>query len=331
MYVTVATKNGDWLLVYQVKSAQAFSGLNRAKKMALATIFLAGLSIAAYALSLSKKMVRRIEAADRQKEKIRAQMSQTAKLASIGELAAGIAHEINNPVAIMVEEAGWIDDLIEEKEFQEGKYTGEFKRALKQIQTQGKRCKEITHKLLSFARKTDFQVNTFRLEELMADITAMTAKRASYSQVSIEADIQKGLPELHLPRTELQQVLLNLVNNALDAMEESGGTLSLSAKQVGDGLVLEVSDTGPGIPKENLPRLFDPFFTTKPVGKGTGLGLSICYGIIRKMGGDIHVQSVFDRGSTFRVTIPISMESRATALGAVEPPNPQRQGGKLYG
>ncbi len=306
VYATAVTKNGDWLLIYHMKAAQVFHGLNRAKKTALATVFLAGLSLAAYAFGLAKKMVRRIESADKKKEKVREQMSQTAKLASIGELAAGIAHEINNPVAIMVEEAGWIDDLLEEEEFQQGKNTGEIKRALRQIQTQGRRCKEITHKLLSFARKTDFRLSTFQLEALIADIIAMTAKRASYDGIRIDSNLQPGLPEFNLPQTELQQVLLNLFNNALDAMSETGGRLSIHARLEEDTLILEVSDTGPGIPKEDLPRLFDPFFTTKPVGKGTGLGLSICYGIIKRMGGDIRVDTLIGGGSTFRVTIPIS-------------------------
>ncbi len=330
VYATASTNKGDWLLVYQVSSAQAFRGLSRTKKTALATVLFAGLSLAAYAFSLSKKMVRRIESADRKKEKIREQMSQTAKLASIGELAAGIAHEINNPVAIMVEEAGWIDDLLEE-EFQQGKNMEEVKRALSQIQTQGKRCKEITHKLLSFARKTDFRVSTFRVETLIADIMAMTAKRACYESIQIDTDLQEGLPDFNLPRTELQQVLLNLFNNALDAMSEAGGRLSIRARLEEGTLILEVADTGPGIPKEDLPRLFDPFFTTKPVGKGTGLGLSICYGIIKRMGGNTRVDTVLGKGSTFRVTIPISRDGRAIATSAVELPGSNQHVERRHG
>jgi len=106
--------------------------------------------------------------------------------------------------------------------------------------------------------------------------------------------------------------LLNLINNALDEMEKNGGTLNVSSELEGDYIVVEVADDGPGIPEANLTRIFDPFFTTKPVGKGTGLGLSICYGIIKKMGGDIEVRSTVDAGTTFRVKIPIPTDEDQT-------------------
>lgn len=283
-------------------TSDAFSGLQRAKRVTYITVLLAVLLIAANAFSLSRKTVDRIEQADKKKQKMNEQMFQTGKLASIGELAAGISHEINNPVAIMVEEAGWIDDLLQEEEFKESKNLSELKRALRQIRAQGKRCKEITHKLLSFARKTDFTAQPVQLVELIEDILAISVKD---KHVVVSTDIQKDLPDLNLPKTELQQVLLNLINNALYFMKDNGGTLTLSAHLLTDRLVLEVSDTGPGIPNETLPRLFDPFFTTKPVGEGTGLGLSICYGIIKKMGGEISVQSLVDRGTMFRIEIPL--------------------------
>lgn len=330
IYVTTFLKDGDWLLVYRESASEAFSGLRKARKVAFVIILLAALCIAANAVSLSKKMVRRIELADRKKEKMREQMFQTAKLASIGELASGIAHEINNPVATMVEEAGWIEDLLEEKEFQQSKNLSEFRRALKQICTQGERCKEITHKLLSFARRTDFRVQKVRLNELIEDIIAITGKRANDSDVVVIKDIQKDLPEFHVSPTELQQVFLNLINNALDAMERRGGTLSISAKLREDHIVIDVSDTGRGIPKEDLPRIFDPFFTTKSVGRGTGLGLSICYGIVKEMGGEIGVNSVVGNGTTFSIKIPISKQREDTKWSPSETRDSYRQSVNLY-
>jgi two-component system NtrC family sensor kinase len=232
------------------------------------------------------------------------QMLQTSKLASIGELAAGIAHEINNPVAIMVEEAGWIEDLLEEENLQEMKNLEEFERALKQINSQGLRCKEITHKLLSFARKTDFKIQKVNLNELINDITALSSRHSKYNRVMITLDIQKDLPEFMLPPTELQQVLLNLIHNAIDAVEEDDGCVLVTAGVKEQNITIEVSDNGPGISEEDLPRIFDPFFTTKPVGKGTGLGLSICYGIVKRMGGEISVNSFPGSGTIFRIKIP---------------------------
>ncbi len=305
IYVTTFLKDGDWILVYQQLASEAFSGLKKAKTVALAVILIVSFLIGANAYSLAKRMVRRIAQADKEKQRLNEQMFQTGKLASIGELAAGISHEINNPVAIMVEEAGWIEDLLEEEEFQEGKNLSEFKRALKQIRTQGMRCKEITHKLLSFARKTDSRVQEVQLNELIQDMISFSGKRAKYSGVVINTDIQKDLPPIKVPPSELQQVLLNLINNALDAMEKSGGALSVSAQREDDNFVIKVSDNGPGIPKDTLSQIFDPFFTTKPGDKGTGLGLSICYGIIKKMDGEITVESAVGEGTTFHISLPM--------------------------
>ncbi len=330
--ICVATflKDGDWLLIYQQRASDAFSGLRKTQTIALVIISIVGALIVAKAFGLSKKMVRRIALADKEKEKMNEQMFQTGKLASVGELAAGIAHEINNPIAIMVEEAGWIDDLLEEEEFREGKNLNEFRRALKQIRTQGKRCKEITHKLLSFARKTDSRVQEVQLNELIEDIIDISTKSAKYGGVAINTNIQKDLPAIEASQTELQQVLLNLINNALDAMEKKGGTMSISAQLEEDNIVIEVSDNGPGIPKDNLARIFDPFFTTKPVGKGTGLGLSICYGIIKKLGGEISVRSVIDIGTTFRVIIPLSKDRENNVEGLPKIPDSHQEAGNLY-
>ncbi|MBL6972580.1 MAG: two-component sensor histidine kinase, partial [Desulfobacterales bacterium] len=236
------------------------------------------------------------------------QVIETGKLASIGELAAGIAHEINNPVAIMVEEAGWIQDLLEEEEFKEGKNLEEFNRALKQINTQGKRCKEITHKLLSFARKTDSRVQVVQINDLIDEAVGISEQRAKYGNVVIKTNLEKSLPCIQASQSEMQQVFLNLINNALDAMDNRGGIMDITSRLEGSNIILDFADNGPGIPRSNLARIFDPFFTTKPVGKGTGLGLSICYGIIKKMGGEIDIRSVIDMGTTFSIRIPIPKE-----------------------
>ena len=311
IYVAALLKHGDWLLIYQQKASDAFSDLRSAIKTALIVMFTAGVLIVFIALLLSRKMVHRIEQADKEKEMMNEQVVETGKLASVGELAAGIAHEINNPVAIMVEEAGWIEDLLEEEDFKDGENLQEFNRALLQIRTQGRRCKEITHKLLSFARKTDSRIQEIQLNEMIRELVVLSEQRARYSNVAVDTHLQEDLPTIRVSQTELQQVLLNLINNALDAMEKTGGTLTVSSSLetngiiVGDHIIVEIADNGPGIPSANLARIFDPFFTTKPVGKGTGLGLSICYGIIKKMGGNIEVRSVIDEGTTFTIKIPL--------------------------
>ncbi|UCH22266.1 MAG: GHKL domain-containing protein [Deltaproteobacteria bacterium] len=305
IYAASFLKNGDWLLVYQQDIDDAFSELNRTKNIAILIMITGSLVIIAVAFISSKKMVQRIEKADKEKELMNQQVIETGKLASIGELAAGIAHEINNPVAIMVEEAGWIRDLLEEEDFKEGENLDEFQRALNQIKTQGIRCKEITHKLLSFARKTDPKVHDVQINDLIEQMVELSAQKAKYSNVVVNTNLKKDLPPIQMPESELQQVFLNLLNNAIDAMEKTGGTIQITSHKENNNVLISVADNGPGIPRANLARIFDPFFSTKPVGKGTGLGLSICYGIIKKMGGSISVKSVIDVGTIFHVRIPI--------------------------
>ncbi len=304
IYVSAFLKNGDWMLVCQQNTADAFADLYRTQKIAVMIFLLGGLGIITTAILISKRMVSRIAKADREKEMMTQQVVETGKLASIGELAAGIAHEINNPVAIMVEEAGWIKDLLEEEEFQKSENLDEFERALKQINTQGKRCKEITHKLLSFARKTDSRVQVIQANNLIEEAVELSAQRAKYSKVVFNTHLEKNLPFIQASQSEMQQVFLNLINNALDAMDNKGGTIDITSRLEDDTIVIDLADNGPGIHQEHLARIFDPFFTTKSVGKGTGLGLSICYGIINKMGGEITVQSVIDQGTTFSIRIP---------------------------
>ncbi len=309
IYVATFLKGGEWLLVYQQRAFDAFTDLRNAFKVTLVIILLGSLCIISMAYVLSKKMVSRIAKMDREKQMMNEQMVETGKLASIGELAAGIAHEINNPVAIMVEESGWIEDLLSEEDLKESENLEEFKRALKQINTQGKRCKEITHKLLSFARKTDSRVQNVQINELLREVVSLSEQRARYSNVAIHVSLQENLPTVEVSESELQQVFLNLINNSLDAMEKTGGNIHISTEIVsgdsGRDILIRVDDDGCGIPEANLSRIFDPFFTTKPVGKGTGLGLSICYGIIKKLGGDLKVKSIIDEGTHFTIRIPL--------------------------
>jgi two-component system, NtrC family, sensor kinase len=225
-------------------------------------------------------------------------------LGPIGNLAEGIAHEINNPVGIMVEAAGWIDDLLQEVDLPENENLQELKRALKQIRTQGERCKQITHKLLSFGQRTDPRLRDVQMTDLIRDVVASFAPRLP-SGVTIETQFEPALPVVPASPSEMQQVLLNLVNNAIDALDEKGGVVTIRTRTEADQVVIEVTDNGHGIPASQLTRIFEPFFTTKPVGEGTGLGLSICYGLVRKHGGDITVESEPGVGSTFRVRLPI--------------------------
>ncbi len=304
IYAGAFLKNGDWLLIYQQSAEDAFADLDRSFFITTVIMTLGTAAVFLMAFTLSRMIVIRTAKADEEKKLMGQKVVETGKLASIGELAAGVAHEINNPVAIMVEEAGWIGDLLEEKEFQDGKNLDEFKRALAQIQTQGRRCKDITFKLLSFARKTAAKEQDIQINYVIEELVALSAQRAKFSMVEVKTELAEGLPMVRVSISELQQVFLNLINNAIDAIGNKGGKLTLSTRAQNGFAVVDVTDTGSGIPAANLSRIFDPFFTTKAVGKGAGLGLSICYGIINKLGGRIEVTSTVDVGTTFSVYIP---------------------------
>lgn len=306
IYVTALLKNRDWLLVYQQKQADALADQRRAQRISLIIFSLGGLSIIAMSFVLSWRMVNRIAQSDREKEMMNKQVIESGKLASLGELATGVAHEINNPVAIMVEEAGWIEDILTEAEFKDNPHMQELHRALGQINTQGKRCKDITTKLLSFARGSGSAIRELQINEIIEEVITLSSQRAKYANIEIHSALQPDLPEIRASETEMHQVFLNLANNAIQAMEKTGGTIQFRSysEDQDDNIVIEVADTGPGIPEAILGRIFDPFFTTKPVGRGTGLGLSICYGIIRKMNGDIQVKSTVGKGTQFTILFP---------------------------
>ena len=305
IFAGATLKNGDWLLVFQQDAADAYQDLHFAEKITILILLLGCFAIIATAWLISRRFVFRIAEADHEVDFMNRQVVETGKLAAIGELAAGIAHEINNPVAIMMEKAGWMQDLLEEENPKTMKNIEEFNLSLEEIKNQARRCKDITYKLLGFSRKTDSRPQPVHINTLIEDIIALSTDRAKYAGVVFHKTLRDDLPELNVSPAEMQQVFLNLINNAVDAMGKTGGRIDVATTGDKDYVSVKISDSGPGIPKLNLGRIFEPFFTTKPVGKGTGLGLSICYGIINRLGGQIDVESEVDKGTTFRIRIPI--------------------------
>ncbi len=322
IFTIAPLKQGQWFLCYQQEMSDAFSEIRRVRMVAISIFLITACGAVVLSFMVSRNLAQRLAQADRERTVMTHQVIETGRLASIGELAAGIAHEINNPVAIMVEEAGWINDLLEDGEPSSGKNLDEITRAVQQIRTQGERCKEITYKLLSFARKTDPTIREVMLNEVVTEVMGLIGQKTRYANVQIETRLSPMLPSLQASPSELQQVLLNLVNNAVDAIGNEGGTVTVTARQENDEVILEVKDTGAGIPEANLSRIFDPFFTTKPVGQGTGLGLSICFGIVEKMGGRITVDSQIGQGSTFTVYLPIDAGSRAEPADPIQKEEP---------
>ncbi len=229
----------------------------------------------------------------------------TDKLASIGRLAAGVGHEINNPLAIIDQKTGLIEDLLGITDDFDHKET--IASSLKAINQSVGRCKAITHRLLGFARRTDIVAENLNINEILREVLQFLENSMVYSRIKVDLQLQENLPLVSSDRVQLQQIFLNIINNAIDAIGKDGVITILTHLIAGEVRVV-IQDNGSGIEDDILMHIFEPFFTTKETGKGTGLGLSITYGLIKKLGGDITVRSHVGKGTAFTITIPVHSE-----------------------
>ncbi|OGR28219.1 MAG: hypothetical protein A2139_07740 [Desulfobacca sp. RBG_16_60_12] len=236
---------------------------------------------------------------------------QSQKLAAIGELSAGIAHEINNPLAIIRQEAEWMQLLL--KKLGDGKELEELQGSAHQIVEQVDRCTEITRNLLDFARKRDPVIQAVEVNRIIENMTMLVEKEAKHSNITIVRYYDETLPVIYSDAPQLRQVILNFLTNATYAIGKNGVITITTRLDANDALDIVISDTGCGIPEAQVSKIFDPFFTTKPPGQGTGLGLSICHGIIQRLGGRITVASTVGQGTEFTITLPRSRESELFA------------------
>jgi two-component system NtrC family sensor kinase len=229
----------------------------------------------------------------------------TDKLASIGRLAAGVGHEINNPLAIINQKTGLAEDLLDISTEFEHKKT--IQGCLKVIDQSVERCKAITHRLLGFARRADVQNEALQVNDVIKEVVQFLENSMMHNRIRLEFQLQPDLPLIHSDHLQLQQVFLNITNNAIDAIGKDG-QVTITTHVVAGEVRVVIQDDGHGIDSDILPHIFEPFFTTKETGKGTGLGLSITYGLIKKLGGDITVRSHVGQGTAFTITLPIHSE-----------------------
>jgi len=254
-------------------------------------------------LGVTTYLVSKLHIADQKRVKNLHMVEYSGKMASIGRLAAGVAHEINNPLAIINEKAGLIKDMFRfnDKYVKDDKLVGIVDAILVSVE----RCGRITRRLLRFARHMDVSIQPINLEEIIHEVLGFLGKEAEYRSIEVCVDVEEEIPRFQSDRGKLQQVFLNIVNNAFAAMKD-GGRLEITARRKGDDLVsVDISDNGCGIPKTDLKRVFEPFFSTKGDAGGTGLGLSITYGLVHEIEGEITVESKEGEGTTFTVTLPL--------------------------
>ena len=226
------------------------------------------------------------------------QLIQSEKLAAVGTLISGVAHEINNPLGNIL---GRVQLL------QRTAADDRSKRGLQTIRDECERAIRIVRNLLSFTREHKPETTLVSLNDTLDQVLELRAYELSVSNIELGKDFQADLPEISADPHQLQQVFLNLVINAEQAMTAAHGrgSLSITTQRVGDAVQVVVTDDGPGIPEELISQIFDPFFTTKDVGAGTGLGLSVCYGIVKEHGGEMRVESELEKGTTFTVELPL--------------------------
>ena len=313
LYATTWLKAKRWMLVVRQEKADAFKALRSAAYLILLIVVLGGSGIIATAFYITNRIVKSMEKTDQEKDQLGEQLVRATRLAELGEMAAGFAHEINNPLQIMKSEQALMDtilsDLKKEGEIQDSEDLKELQDSMDQIGLQIGRCAQITQAILKFGRKTEPVASDLDLQQFIPEIIGMISKKVSVQGIRLEHDIQGNTPSIHGDPAQLQQVLLNLLNNAFDAIVarhgSEGGELILTAGPMDtDKVRISVKDNGCGISHDNLKRVFTPFFTTKPVGQGTGLGLAVCYGIIDSMGGEMTVSSEKGTGTTFTIILP---------------------------
>ncbi len=242
---------------------------------------------------MSRKMATDIE----QLQSLNEQLTRTEKLAAMGTLAAGVAHEVNNPLAA-------ISSLIQMMQSKQN-LDERMQENLKIISTQIQRITQVTKDMMEFARVRPAAKSDVNINDLIEKSLRLASFDKSFQKLQIIKDFGKNLPSIHADGDQLQQVFLNLILNSRDAMPE-GGRLRIVTLPIGKNVQIEISDNGIGVDENNLKKIFDPFFTTKQTGKGTGLGLAVCYGIITAHNGKIEVSSAENDGTTFKILLPLN-------------------------
>lgn len=304
-YIQTKTTGTPFVLIV-VKQKEGMMGVWRKLRTDINAIVGVGFLIILVVITLTcTYIVNKLYAADKAKAETMVLMEQNNQLVSIGQLAAGVAHEINNPLALINQTAGYVKDLFVIKE----QYSDddELLELIDIILDAVDRCGTITSQLLRFSRKFDVRIEKIDLRDIISDVLIFHHKEAEYRNIDITVDVADDVSFIETDRGKLQQIVMNLVNNAFHAME-NGCHLSIRAfTENADRVGIAVSDNGCGMSEECMAKIFEPFFTTKEKGKGTGLGLPITYGLVKKINGRISVDSKENQGTTFTVSLPVRL------------------------
>jgi len=319
LYATGPLRRVDWVLVVRREVGDAYGLVTRAVAIAVVVILIGGTVAGFMAYILASGLANELALADIEKQHIKTQLIIAGRLAEVGEMSAGLAHEINNPLQVMQSELTMIEDVLGDIEGDEhpadAQKLGLVKDSLDQFRVQIARCSRITKGLLNFARKTEPFLKPLKMQEFLPNVISMVTNRANLDNVRITQQLADDLPPIVTDSSHLQQVFLNLLNNALFALKDrDSAEIRVKAFQEDRKIVVSVEDNGCGIPPENMEKIFVPLFTTKPPGQGTGLGLSTTYGIVTGFGGDITVTSEPDVATVFTVCLPLESPRTRTSI-----------------
>ena len=297
-------KETPWALVVRQPLNIAHAGMYQSRRVMSVILAVIFLGIAAGIWFANGRLINHAQGAAEKSDELRHQLFHASKLASVGELATGVAHEINNPLAIIVATSGVIRDLLD-PEFNLNPTPEDIIKEIDTIDSAAFRARTITKQLLAFGRKNEPKLIPCNVNQVLDDVMGGFKEREfKLADIEIIREYDPGLPEIMLDHDQIRQVFLNLINNAGDAIS-GPGKITVSTHRKDQDIHIKIKDTGKGMSAEQLSEVFNPFFTTKEVGKGTGLGLSVSLNIVEALGGTIHVQSLEGAGSSFTITFPI--------------------------
>ena len=306
LYAAVPIVNPNWVMVVSEDPQEEMALLFRAHYIEAVILAFGVFLVIIGTVLTTRVMTRRLKEIEKEKSKSEDLIIQSSKMAALGKMAAGIAHEINNPLQIIGDQAGWMKDLLDSEDMKQTENFEEFDQCIKKIERQVNRSREITHRLLRFGRRMETTQELVDINQILMETLTFLENEAHFRDIQIQTNYDDNLPKISTDPNQLQQVFLNIIDNAIDAVGQSGQIRveTFTDKQNHKQIMVKISDNGPGISRELISKIFDPFFTTKRPDEGTGLGLSISYGIMEKLGGHIAVESEEGKGTTFIISVP---------------------------
>jgi len=296
-------KETPWALLIRQPLSIVHAGMYRTRRIMIAVLMFILIAVSALIWFTAHKLIGRAQSVAEKRDELQYQLVHASKLASVGELATGVAHEINNPLAIITATSGVIRDMLD-PQFNLDSSPENIIKELNTIDSAAFRARKITRQLLEMGRKNKPRLTFCNVNNILDEVmSGLKEREFKVEDIEVYHEYEPDIPETLLDHDQIRQVFLNLINNAGDAIP-GPGSITIKTRSDNENVHISITDTGDGINQDKLDKIFNPFFTTKDTGKGTGLGLSVSLSIVEAMGGTINVQSLKGSGSSFTVSLP---------------------------